>query len=164
MRGCTEPLGPEGCSLIPQSKCACKWVYGAQASPRASGVFPAPPLLPSPLTGDDSSSSSFILKRPVPKNFLKFFPKNSNSHSSVLIPTMPLGFLAHPALFWNFCCQTQQHLVCSWLIQYHMPTAWTLVLIRMNEWKNEGFIAYSLSLAEDRNCLMLPLSASQSST
>ena len=56
VRGTPDPPGPEGCSLIPQSKCACEWVCGAQASPGASGVFPAPPLLPSPLTWDDSQA------------------------------------------------------------------------------------------------------------
>ena len=132
--------------------------------PHLCSHLPSPGMTPRP----SSSSSSFILKRPVPKNFLKFFPKNSNSHSSVLIPTMPVGLLAYPALFWNFHCQAQQHsmlhLVRSGRIQHHIPSASTLVLIRMNEWKKEGFIAYSLSLAEDRNCLMLPVSAFQSST
>ena len=70
------------------------------------------------------------------------------------------GHLAHPALFSNFCCQMQQHWILCFaylcLIQHHIPTAWTLKL-RLNESKNEGFITYSLSLAEDKNWLTLPL-------
>ena len=69
--------------------------------PHLCSHLPSPGMTPRP----SSSSSSFILKRPIPKNFLKFFSKDSNSNSSVLIPTMPLRLLAHPALFWNFCCQ-----------------------------------------------------------
>lgn len=114
-----------------------------------------------------SSRSSFSLKRPSSKKLSEILPWSLQPTLLCSNSYYVFGLLAHPALFSNFCCQTQEHsilyLAFSCLIQHHIPTAWTLKLRLNNKWKNEGFIAYSLSLAEDRNCLMLPLPSFQSS-
>ena len=87
----------------------------------------------------------------------EILPKNSNPHFSALIPTILLGTWLIQLCSQIFTVKHNSTEFYTLLLRALFATIAWILKLRLNESKNEGFITYSLSLAEDRNCPTLPL-------